>query len=346
MDSDYIQQTRSKLQRRLKRLTTAGSLSFHWTLLLTWRFLQENQITKGILDDLERRFPNADARADEVWGGRAKLGETESNHVALCHALLKRCASSPCYDYLRTLGPGLVKLRPNLVEQVADEKYVEAFCKTYVEVLFDYLDEEINDKRMTLFLIKKFKHRCEWFCRDEMLTKWKENTKTGESLLARDFYKYLHDQGIEFQIGPHSASGEVDLLSSQVGNDRLVADAKIFDPRGGRGIGYIAKGYRQIYEYTKDHNEPFGFLVIFKTCEEDLSVAMSGQEAAIPFFTHNHKTIFFIVIDICHYQESASKRGKLKKWELTAESLVQALASAEARIVGKALKPHIAKSQS
>ncbi len=295
--------------------------------MLTWNFLQENEVTKGILDGLDRRFPNADAQADDVLGGRAKLGGTERSHIALCHALLRKCASSATYEYLRTVGPGLVSVPPNLMKQLADEEYVQAFCRFYVEPLFDYLDEEISSERMTLFLIRKFKHRCEWFRRAEMLAKWKAHTKKGEKILTRDLFEYLHDQGIELHLEERSASGEPDLISSQVGDDRLVADVKIFNPRKGRGLGYLAKGFRQVYHYTNDFNEPFGFLVIFKTCEDDLSILLPGREAAIPSITLNHKTIFFVVIDVFNYAAPASKRGKLKTWELKSEALIQSLAA-------------------
>ena len=55
---------------------------------------------------------------------------------------------------------------------------------------------------------------------------------------------------------------------------------------------------------------------MFKTCREDLSVNARGQDVAIPFFTHNNKTIFVLVIDIFEYPEPASKRGHLKSYEL------------------------------
>ena len=53
MDSEYIQSVRYKLQKRLKRLNSADFQGFHFTLVQVWGFLQENDITKGILDDLE-----------------------------------------------------------------------------------------------------------------------------------------------------------------------------------------------------------------------------------------------------------------------------------------------------
>jgi hypothetical protein len=314
MDSHYIQQVRYKLQKRLKRLNTADYSNFHWVWLQTWGYLQENEITRGILQDLEQRFPKAGQFVGEAMQGRVKVGNTESDHVAFCHALLKQCASEPNFDYLIKLGRALGG------KDVNDG--VEAFRVAYVELLFDYIDEQIDDKRLVLVLLKKYKHRCEWFRRAELLAKCRADSQKGEKILAMGLYEYLHDQGLQFHIEPQSASGRIDLISVQSGDDRLIADAKIFNPDGGQNAAYITKGFRQIYDYLRDFNEVFGYLVIFNTSGHDLSIATPHQESAVPFVTHNNRTIFFVVIDISDYEESASKRGKLKAYEITPEQLV------------------------
>ena len=104
-----------------------------------------------------------------------------------------------------------------------------------------------------------------------------------------------------------------------------MADAKIFDPESRHDCSNIVDGFRQIYDYTKDYNESFGYLVVFKTCAEDLSISTPQQESGVPFITHNNKTVFIVVIDIFDYQESASKRGKLKAYEITPEQFVDSL---------------------
>jgi hypothetical protein len=318
MDSEYVQFVRYKLQKRLKRLNSADFQGFYFTLVQVWGFLQENEITKGILDDLERRFPNCEQDADKTLAGQAQVGTTEGENDAICYWVVKKCAIGGKTDVAISIGHCLSQ----------EGKYdacIEAFRLTYVEPLFDYIDEQIDDKRTTLVLLKKFKHRCEWFHREEMFERFKEDTGKGESVLAIRLYQYLHDQGIQFQIEPQSSSGRVDLISAQSGKDRLVADAKLFNPDRGQDRGYIIKGFRQVYDYTRDFNESFGYLVIFKTCEQDLAIPTQRQESSIPFITHNNKTIFLVVIDIFDYPESASKRGKLQAYEITPQQFVESL---------------------
>lgn len=319
MDSEYIQQIRYKLQKRLKRLNTADYSSFHWVLLQSWGFLQENEITKGILDDLERRFSSTEQEADKTLAGAPQVGLSEAENDAICYWVVKKSALSKQQETAIHVGHALSQ----------GGKYddcIEAFRQTYVEPLFDYIDEQIDDKRMILLLLKKFKHRCEWFHRTDLFARFRDDTGQGEKTLASSLYEYLHDQGVQFHIEPQSAAGRVDLISAQSGKDRLVADAKLFNPERGQDRGYITKGFRQIYDSTKDFNETFGYLVIFKTCEHDLAIPTQHQESSVPFITHNNKTIFMVVIDIFDYPESASKRGKLQGYEITPQQFVESLA--------------------
>jgi hypothetical protein len=321
MDSEYIQFVRYKLQKRLKRLNTASQESFRGALIQTWTFLQDNEITKGILDDLERRVPTAKADAERVTAENiGMVGETELENDAICYWVVKLCATIPFSKRSAEEHGNLV-----LDQLVNLSSFLETFRQEYVEPLFDYIDEQIDDKRTTLVLLKKFKYHCEWFHRAEMFERFKDDTGKGESVLANRLYQYLHDQGIQFQIEPQSASGRIDLISAQSGKDRLVADAKLFNPERGQDRGYIIKGFRQIYDYTRDFNESFGYLVIFKTCEQDLAIPTQNQESSIPLITHNNKTVFLVVIDIYDYPESASKRGKLQAYEITPQQFVESL---------------------
>ena len=52
------------------------------------------------------------------------------------------------------------------------------------------------------------------------------------------------------------------------------------------------------------------------------------QDVAIPFFTHNSKTIFVVAIDIFDYPEPAFKRGHLKTYELLETDLIRTIGEA------------------
>jgi hypothetical protein len=128
-----------------------------------WGFLQENEITKAILDDLERRHPHCEQDADKTLSGQPQVGTTESENNGICYWVVKKCATGAKPRIEIEIGLGLTQ----------ESKYndcIEGFRNTYVEPLFDYVNEAIDDKRMLLVLLKKFKHRCEWFYRAQLLS--------------------------------------------------------------------------------------------------------------------------------------------------------------------------------
>jgi hypothetical protein len=317
MDTNVLQTLRYKLQKRLKRIDTADFQIFHGVVAQTFQFLTEHPVVKGILDDLERRVPSAEVDSEQMFNGKLLTGENELEHIALAYALLKRTVAS---GQDKEIALGHVFGHCSKHAEAA-----ECFAGLFIEPLFDYIDEQIDDRRTVLGLLLKYKHHVEWFRRDDLRARFESDTQKGEKRLALDLYAYLHDQGLHFSIEPSSISGEADLISAQIGEDRLVADVKIFDPGKSKGVSYLCAGFAQVYQYSKDYNDPFGYLVVFKTCREDLSVNALRQEAAIPYFTHNNKTIFVLVIDIFDYPEPASKRGHLKTYELVPDNLVRTI---------------------
>lgn len=316
MDINILQTIRYKIQKRLKRINTADYQFYHDVIVQSWGFLTSNPVIVGILDDLEQRVPTAKEDSQSILSGKLMTGETEIEHIALCYWLIKRCVTSK--------NPGIeISLGHSFHHAPKHAEAVEFFTQSFVEPLFDYIDEQIDDQRTILSLLRKYKHRTEWFFRDELRSRFERDTLRGERRLAMDLYAYLHDQGLDFSIEPSSISGKADLISAQTGSDRLVADVKIFDPTRSKGLSYLHAGFHQVYQYTKDHNDPFGYMVVFKTCAEDLSINAPNQESSVPFFIHNNKTLFVLVIDIFDHPTSASKRGALKSYELLECDLIK-----------------------
>src|SRR5262249_30550059 len=134
---------------------------------------------------------------------------------------------------------------------------------------------------------------------------------------------------LDFHIEPSSASGEADLVAEQKTDDPLIADAKIYDPVNGKGPAYIAKGFNQLYLYTLDYNEPFGYLIVFNRSDRDLRFALEHQSQSTPFLHHNGKTIFLLTIDVFEHPTSASQRGYLMTEEITEEYLIREIEAKE-----------------
>ena len=325
MDSDYLQNLRYKLQKRVRRLNSADHTIFPVLLKQWWGFLQQNSFFQGLKDklasDAERVNHEVQSMLQSPYVQHLPGFDDELSHVLMSYIVLKACAQQPDQTQnivlkFRGLAHGSNKVNDTL----------DAFREIFLEPFYDYLDEGLDDAAAVLGYLKRYKHRCEWFRREELYNLWTSDSKRGEKHLALDLYEYLFEQGIDFSIEPTSASGEADLVSSQQGENRLIADAKIFNPEKGKDKSYLISGFNQIYSYTRDFNESVGYLIIFKTCGADLRVAVSESTSHIPFITHNNKVIFLLVIDIFPYEESASKRGALKTIEITEADFVQLMA--------------------
>ncbi len=317
MDTEYIHNLRQKLQERMIRLESTGFETYHPSLKQFWGFLNNYPILVGILADSACRCPSAEKDAERIVNDGVPLDpESEVESAAIAFFVIKKCVESD----KRMPEADVGRLYGSMVKKFNDA--LEYFNRIFVEPLCVYLSENLDDRGAILALLRRYKHKCEWFQRDKLFKLWESDTGKGENNLKYHLFEYLHDQGfVDFVIEPSSASGEADLVGAQ-GNEPLVAEAKIFNPERSKGKTYIVKGFNQIYTYTCDHNQPFGYLIIYKTCEENLSFRLAEQKQSTPFAVYAGKTIFLITIDIFPYEDTASKRGAAKAITITEQDLI------------------------
>src|ERR1044072_4562755 len=314
MNRDYIQGLRYKLQKRFRRLNSADSNVFRPALMQFWQFMHDQPLCAGVLEGVTTRMPEADAEAEKICDqNEGLLFNDEFTAVAVSYHVIRRCLNAQ-----NDMAEGMVAR--NYTDDSNYNEILNAFRAIFVEPLYEYVDEQLDDQGAVLAFLRRYKQKCEWFQRDELFALWSGNTRVGERLLAQHLYEYLFDQGLDFYIEPSSASGEVDLIADQKGGDRLVADAKVF--HNDTPKEYIAKGFNQVYRYLLDYNESSGYLIIYKTSDKDLSFAVSNNSPFMPFVTHNHKTIFFMVVDISPRVASASKAGRAKAVVISEEELI------------------------
>jgi hypothetical protein len=271
--------------------------------------------------------PEAASTAKKIVDEKQNLlGESEVETAAIAVCLIRHCLETeiqmPEAEIADLYSP----------HETLHEDRLKCFTEIFVEPLYEYIDEQLDDAGAVLGLLRKFKQKSEWFQRRYLYEAWASDTIRGEKRLALQLYEYLHDQGLDFLIEPTSASGEADMVSAQEGADRLIADAKVFNPERSKGTTYIAKGFNQLYSYCVDFNSPVGYLIIFKTTPDDLRLVLPEQSYGTPFAVLNNKTIFFIIIDIFPHDESASKRGRVHGYELTEQNLFELLAEERSEV--------------
>lgn len=325
MNTQIVQQLRYKLQKRVRKVNSAGFQTFHFSLKRLWHFLHSNEVFTGVLEQASVLVETGQSDADQIINGSALHGENEDEEVCLAYWVIRHCVEAEGKNDKE------IRIAHEYSHVSQHDEALEMFKDIFVEPLYEFIDEQLDDQRAVLGLLRRYKHHCEWFRRNDLVLildeEKRRSTESGkksraEKRLALHLYEFLHAQGLSFSIEPASISGEADLIAAQDSDDPLIADVKIFDPHSGKNKSYLISGFHQVYQYTLDYNEPFGYLVIFKTCEEGLAFSSGQQEQSTSFITFNGKTIFFVVVDVFAHEKSASQRGKLKSYVLTEQELV------------------------
>jgi hypothetical protein len=337
MDSQIIQDLRSKLEKRIKRLNSVEMDFFLPILKQFWAFFDDHPIYRSLGDVLSASYPEAKAIAKSVLNGENQFSEIEGENAAMSYhvlrLILEKCEENNLFNFhtfqecvwdiaCAYTGGNSGRIPNNVPE--AFEKFRDIFIYTF----YTYLDEQLDQRSAILGLLLRYKHRCEWFYREDLNQIAQGDSRKAEKLLSMNLYSYLHDQGLNFHIEPSSITGEIDLIAAQGSNDPLLADAKVFDADG-RDKRYIRKGFNQIYTYTQQYNEPCGYLIIFRITDRDLHFSLPQQFHGIPAITYNHKTIFLITIDICHHEKSVSQRKPLEAITITQEDLISEVEESE-----------------
>lgn len=308
MDSAYLQRIRFQLQKRVRRLNSCPYFLFHSSLIQFWNYIQTQPLINGILIKLESEANPYKSEISQLPNGEIKEFHTEAEQNAFTFRVIQYCALQPITN---GLGPE-VQIGHGLTNSSKIEDGLNQFREIFLEPFYEYIDEALDQQGAVLSLLLKYKKKVEWFER-EQLSKVAEGD---ERTLAQHLYAFLFDQGLDFHIEPKSISGEADLVSPE-----LVLDAKVFDGVR-RGIKYISSGVHQVHTYARDFNQDVAYLLVFKICPETLHFEFAIEGQPVPYLTIGGKTIYLLMVDICDYEKSASKRGTLKTHSVDYEALV------------------------
>ncbi|MFY9560304.1 MAG: hypothetical protein WAQ52_08740 [Terriglobales bacterium] len=307
------------MQKRIRRQKSAEVDTYIPLLRQLLQFLSGEPLFVAIQTELMQRFPDAESVAETIIKESLEIADkknligrplaNEEEWAAVSLGVLRRFSA---LNDSRTANRFVLPQA-----STAYKDYLSGLSDLYLTPFYEYLDERLDDPQFILGQLVRFKHLCEWFWRNDLFRSCEADSKHGEKTLAMKLYEFLFTEGIHVHIEPWSASGEADMVGSQEGPEPLIADAKVFNPDKGKSTKYILQGFRQTYQYTVDHNEAVGYLIIFNTSKKQLRFAVTGSAAPLPRVVLNHKTIFFLVIDLYPHETSASKRPQPEVAEIT-----------------------------
>lgn len=332
-----------KFEKRLSQLHQADHGSFQSTLIEFWNFFDSEPALVKIRNKTIEIIPNLDEFVENRLHGP---NSTENLSLEYQNAITLELLRKVAYiDHNRFRGAIKGSILPTTFDFIGaggqdglDNKEIKAFKSKYLNRLQNFIENQfetvINDEERQNEILERlvrYKHRCEWFEFERLYDIFKQKTdeksRNAEKALAMDLYAYLYEHGIDFYIEPNSVKGSVDLISAQK-DKSFLADAKIFDGAS-RAKPYICKGFVQLFTYTKQYNQIFGFLIIYNVSNIDLELELPSSEYQLPYFDYNGKTIYFLTIDVYPNPVPVSQRKELKSAQIRNYDLVRYIEESE-----------------
>lgn len=317
MNDKYLQTIRSKLQENYQLLERATWDAFQSELRLFFQSLEDTPIIKSILDEL--RTVSVDVGSWQTLVNKERSfrlpdGYDYKQRAALCLAILEKIKNDS-NQYAVTQMFSLISSS----SRVAD--HVNSFITNVLRPFYSYIDSRIDTGNLPLYLIRRFKHRTEWFQAELLIDEYKKNTRHGEEKLDRHLREFLFDQGIDYPFStPLSSSGRVDVCANLDKDDYFIIEVKIFDAKTYEK-GYVRKGFVQAVKYTEDYNKDMGFLVVFNVSDKRIEFDFKEEG----WVRANNKTIFFVVINLKNPPLPASKQKKLDSYIISEDYLKEGL---------------------
>lgn len=330
----YPHQLGAKIQDRKTRLLECGSTNFLSELRYFVQFLRGNQWTLRLLTIID-----ADATVDFTqWYEQARnrkshapytlhvsqyFPETEAGRAKICYGFLQRCMEFKDNHELQDLAYPFHQGG----DYYSPDNVMKDVNNIIVEPLVNFIIDRIEDSGNILYLIERFKMKCEWFRRDDLHNMYKSDTRHGEHNLNQELRASLFDGGIDYPFSePSSPSGMADVVALLESDDPLVLEVKVFDPKSSKGKGHVRQGFQQILRYAQDYNQSIGYLVIFNCSDKQLVVSSEATPDTDfpPRIVYGGKTFFVIPIDVHSCVASASTERTADRRIISLEELTGA----------------------
>lgn len=315
----YNHNLRTNLQEWKNRLYRAPYEQFGHQIKYFSNNLDGEKIIVSLLKEACIQYAFSDDKIEEYIKHSESGGDisfdNETEHAAYCYQKLKYLGQKYGYSKIQNLmiyiGQGFDETRGNIVEQL-------------VAPIVYFVHDKIEKSSSTIYLLEKYKKRTEWFTKDELMTKYRQLTKSYEQIFEDDLRLFLFDQGIDYPFStPKSTSGRADIVGAIDTTDPLIIEVKLLDKEKNYGKNRIKDGFNQIVKYTNDFNKNFGYLVLFNIDNLEVNFKFSDSKKTFPpMLTFGDKTYFFVVVNLFS-GETASKQGQLESVEVSEDDLVR-----------------------
>lgn len=313
MSENLHEISRRELQQHYERLIRCNHSIKLLQLKYLWKYLHKSPAFSPLLDDIKANNTRLSGFAWSIFHNQ-QLQDLPDNYlerVYVTYFIFEIMLNDGHEQHPMSIIGGKYNRDTNENDpQINFSIFNDLFLEPFVFFFLNQIDRSL----FILGLLKKYKHRSEWFNK-EKLHAFLEKSSIAEKLLKQNLCKYLYDNGGELYMEPSSPSGEVDLVAIDNSSaQKALIEAKIFDADR-RNKSYIISGYHQAETYLKDHGQSKGYLVIYNTCPQLLSIN-ANPSTSFPYINRDNRLIYFVIVDIFQHDKSASKRKPTINLEL------------------------------
>src|SRR5438093_773275 len=158
-----LRDLRLKLRNRHSRISSCGFEDFLPLTKQFFSFVDSNSILKAVVSELLARNPDSVNEARTANPSGRVYGETAEENATVCYVKWQAfTAQNNPTAFWMDAGGSL-------------QECLERFRDWYVEPLFDYLDEVLEDGNVVLATLTRYKHKIEWYRRKEVLALYQED---------------------------------------------------------------------------------------------------------------------------------------------------------------------------
>ncbi len=213
---------------------------------------------------------------------------------------------------------------------------VRFVAENYLEPLFDYLDERLDDHAELLASLIRFQQWARWFGHRELAALVAEEAQAvaqgdrqrqqSEDRLQTAMYEWLFRDGMSFtemDREPQTGVGRPDfkfMLQGQV----VASEVKLFGEFGPTRYtkSDLRKGVNQLLGYMDDYNAGVGYLVVFNREPAGVRCRLEGHHDGVPKLqVAGNRTIYVLVVPAI--APTAASRGSANQpVELVVEDLL------------------------
>jgi len=191
MRTAYTTQLRNNLNTWHERLKSAKYPQFHYVLTQVWASLTAHPVFGSLLERFEHSQPSEHTGQFPTWevalashlppGSRDQRGVYYTDHddaIAWSCRILGECVLLPndpnCKAQDIEFEVAKIYMQPSVQAKLHEDHWRTVFLGLFVEPVFAYLTEGLENNGMILALLRRYKHKCEWFERERLDRLWRK----------------------------------------------------------------------------------------------------------------------------------------------------------------------------